>query len=118
MPRSPTVSIVIATRNRSEDLLRAVRSAEQQSAEEIIVIDDASSDGTANLVRRKFPHVILVSHKEPRGYVIRRNEAALIAKGDVIVSIDDDAEFSTPDVVTGCLKYFQHSSVAAVAIPY
>jgi glycosyltransferase involved in cell wall biosynthesis len=114
----PTISIVITTRNRREELLRALRSAEQQNPEEIIVVDDGSVDGTSNMVRLRFPDVVLVRHEVSKGLVVRRNEAAKIAKGEVIVSIDDDAAFSTPRVVDNCLPFLRNVEVIAVAIPY
>jgi GT2 family glycosyltransferase len=62
--------------------------------------------------------VVLITHAESAGYIVRRNEAAKVARGGIIVSIDDDAEFSTPSVVKQTLPFFDDDAVGVVAIPY
>jgi glycosyltransferase involved in cell wall biosynthesis len=113
-------TIVIATKDRKEDLKKAIASAvAQQGANiEVLVVDDGSSDGTSQMVRAEFPQVALVPHPESAGYIVRRNEGAKAARAPVIVSIDDDAEFSTPSVVGEILPLFGNDSVGVVAIPY
>ena len=113
-------SIVITTRNRKEELRNALRSCMiQDSAPEVIVVDDASDDGTDAMVRDEFPKVRLVRVESPAGYIVQRNLGAGLACGDVIFSIDDDAEFSSPDVVSGTLRDFEADvRIGAVAIPY
>ncbi len=114
-----TATIVIVTRNRQSELRTAVQSALAQSAApEVMVVDDASSDGTVEMIRKEFPSVRLIANGESRGYITRRNEAAAIARGDVIFSIDDDAEFTSRHTVEQTLREFDRPRVAAVAIPY
>lgn len=118
----PAASVVITTRNRREELARALRSAVTQegASYEVLVIDDASTDGTAEMVRAEFPTVRLERREQPGGYIVRRNEGARLARGAVIVSIDDDAEFSDPYTVMRTLADFGESweHVGAVAIPF
>ncbi len=112
-------SVVITTKNRKEDLRAAIRSAVMQSVRpEVIVMDDGSTDGTAELVGSEFPQVILHRFEESKGYIVRRNEGARLAKGDVIFSIDDDAAFSTARIIEQTLADFNNPQVGAVAIPY
>lgn len=112
-------TVVIATKNRMECLQRAIRSVLSQTLfSELIVIDDGSTDETSRMITKEFPDVILFSHKISKGYISRRNESALLATGEFIFSIDDDAEFSTPYVMEQTLKDFSNSRVGAVAIPY
>jgi len=113
-------TIVIATKNRREDLAKAVVSAlAQKGADiEVLVVDDGSSDGTSQMVRERFPQVVLKTHSESAGYVARRNEAANVARGRIIFSIDDDAEFSTEVVIAQILPFFANETVGVVAIPY
>lgn len=114
-----TATIVIVTKDRRAELRRAVRSALAQSASpEVIVVDDASSDGTADMIRGEFAAVRLIAHHESLGYITRRNQAAAVARGDVIFSIDDDAEFTSPRTVEQTLREFDRPRVGAVAIPY
>jgi GT2 family glycosyltransferase len=111
--------VVVTTRNRREDLRTCLQSVERQNVSvEIIVIDDASDDGTPEMVTTVFPGVKLVVHSRMQGYIHGRNEAARLATGDVIVSLDDDAAFSSNSVVKETLACFDDERVAAVAIPY
>jgi glycosyltransferase involved in cell wall biosynthesis len=115
----PSATIVITTRNRLEDLRKAVVSAMAQTAQpEILVMDDGSTDGTAEMIRREYPAVRLEWAETSRGYIVQRNAAARLATGHIIFSIDDDAIFSSPQVVEQTLREFDHGRVGAVAIPF
>lgn len=115
---APVASVVITTRNRRELIRQPILSALHQSVPvEVIVVDDGSTDGTADLVQAEFPQVRLIRHGESRGYIVRRNEAAKAAKADFIFSIDDDAIFSTAHVVEETLNEFNDPRIGAVAIP-
>lgn len=112
-------TIVITTKDRREDLARAVESALAQEGDvEVLVIDDGSTDGTAEMVRRDFPRARLESSDASRGYIVQRNRGAELARGRVIFSIDDDAAFSSPRVVAQALALFDHDRIGAVAIPF
>jgi glycosyltransferase involved in cell wall biosynthesis len=116
VPRS--ASIVIVTRNRIDDLRTALESATAQLGDpEVLVIDDGSTDGTPEMVARTFPQVRLVRSDEPRGYIVQRNRAAEMASGDVVVSLDDDARFSSEETVQVTLAEFSDPRIAAVAMP-
>ena len=147
-------SVVITTKNRKEELLKAVESAmAQRVLLEVIVIDDGSTDGTVEELQKQFsvfsfqsqeeklatsdsrlatapealsldpqtaakPLLRLIRHEESRGLIVRRNEGARVARGDVFFSLDDDAVFSSPFVVEQTLRDFLHPRIGAVAIPY
>jgi GT2 family glycosyltransferase len=83
---------------------------------EVIVIDDGSTDGTFEMIRDEFPQVLLERSVKSLGYVEQRNRGAALATGDVIFSIDDDAEFSVPSIVEETLALFSESQIGAVAI--
>jgi glycosyltransferase involved in cell wall biosynthesis len=112
-------SVVIATKDRKNHLRRAITSAIRQTESvEILVLDDGSTDGTADMVRSEFPQVRLDRTPISLGLVAQRNRGALLCSGEIVFSIDDDAEFSTPHVVEQTLAGFCHPRVAAIAIPY
>jgi GT2 family glycosyltransferase len=113
-----TATVVIVTKNRKDDLLVAVRSAVSQTARpEVMVIDDGSTDGTESALR-EYPGVRFVREGGSRGYIVRRNEAARLATGDVVFSIDDDAAFVSARTVEQTLREFDTPRIGAVAIPY
>lgn len=85
---------------------------------EALVIDDGSSDGTADMVRSQFPGVRLIRHDESRGLIVRRNEGVRAAATNIVISIDDDAAFSDPDIVRHTVAEFSDERIGAVAMPY
>lgn len=112
-------TVVITTKNRREDLLKAVASALAQTAcPEVLVIDDGSVDGTSEAVAREFPSVRLHRSEQSLGLIVQRNRAAQLASNPILFSMDDDAVFSTPTIVENTLREFDHPRVGAVAIPF
>jgi len=87
------VSVVIVTYNDRPNLLRCLRSLADQtipsSATEIVVVDDGSTDGTADAVARSFPDVCIVG-KTNEGADISRNAGVVRASGGIIAFIDSD----------------------------
>jgi glycosyltransferase involved in cell wall biosynthesis len=116
----PDATVVITTKNRCEDLRNALESvmAQRGTTIETIVIDDGSDDGTAEMVRATFPSVRLERREKSAGLIVRRNEGARLAAAPVIVSIDDDATFPSPDTIAQTLAEFDSPLVGAVAIPF
>lgn len=119
MTGAHSATVLITTRNRREDLRRAIASAvAQYDLLEVLVIDDGSSDGTSAMVESEFPSVRLVSAPRSLGYIKQRNNGALLARGTIVISIDDDAVFTSPEIVQRTLAEFSDLRIGAVAIPY
>lgn len=115
----PRVTIVIVTKDRCDSLPDALASALAQEGDvEVLVVDDGSSDGTAAMVAERFPAARVHRFDQNAGLVVRRNDAARLARGEIIVSIDDDAVFTSTDTVAQTLRDFDHPRVAAVGIPF
>jgi GT2 family glycosyltransferase len=116
----PNAAVVIVTKDRREDVLRAIESALAQRVPggvEVIVIDDGSSDETSDAVAERFPGARLVRSEQSLGYIVRRNEAARMTSAPFLVNLDDDAEFTSPDVVASTVAAFDHPRIGAVAVP-
>jgi glycosyltransferase involved in cell wall biosynthesis len=117
--RAPEATIVIVTKDRRQSLRRALTSALQQAGDiEVMVVDDGSTDGTSTMVQECFPDVRLERFATAAGLVVRRNFAVRSARAPVVMSIDDDAIFSSFDTVVRTLAEFDESRVAVVAVPY
>jgi GT2 family glycosyltransferase len=91
MPASPArVAVVIATRNRGTELLGTLtrlRTLEEQPP--IVVVDNGSSDGTAELVRVRCPGVQVVGLRRNQGAAARTVGARLVNSPYVAFSDDD-----------------------------
>ncbi|NOY71215.1 MAG: glycosyltransferase family 2 protein [Gammaproteobacteria bacterium] len=89
------MSVIIPTYNRKTLLLRALNSVFLQTrvAHEIIVVDDASSDGTASMLRTQFPDVITLQHKKNLGVSAARNKGIKKASGNWLAFLDSDDEW-------------------------
>lgn len=75
---------------------------------EIIVIDNASSDDSAAMVRRDFPSVRLIENKENTGYGSAHNQAIAVARGEFILFLNPDTEMlaeTLPRVIEFMKKY-------------
>lgn len=119
MKLQAVATIVVITRNRSEELIRCLRSCQiQQTPHELIVIDDASDDGTPEVVREMFPHAKLIIEPKRCNYISLRNKAARLASCDIIVSLDDDAEFSSPGVLASAVAAFKKENIGSIGIPF
>ena len=88
------VSVIIPTYNRKNLLKRALHSASSQTLvpQEIIVVDDGSSDGTKDWVLERFPCVRYIS-QDNSGVSSARNRGIREAKGSWIAFLDSDDEW-------------------------
>lgn len=87
----PSVSILIYAHNEKEALNRCLVSIQQTNQmlrHEILIIDDASKDGTAALVQDQFPQVTLVQNKSARGQVRSINQLLEKATGSYVLLLD------------------------------
>jgi GT2 family glycosyltransferase len=91
----PLVSFMITTRNRVDELVKTLESCRNQDwpGKEILVVDDASTDGTHRTVSERFPEVEVVRFERNRGSIAARNHILQRAKGDYIIALDDDSRF-------------------------
>ena len=113
-------SVVIPTYNRRDVLRRSIASALSQTVPvEVIVLDDASTDGTPDMVRGEFPSVRFERYGTgPNGPATLRNRGSELATSDVLFPIDDDAIMVSPRTVEQTLAEFDHPRVGAVGIPF
>jgi GT2 family glycosyltransferase len=87
------ISIIIVSWN-TEDILRNCLTSIYEDggdvAYEVIVIDNASSDGSAEMVRKNFPQVVLIENSENRGFAAANNQGITIAKGRYVLLLNSD----------------------------
>ena len=85
------VSVIVPAYHAKDTILVALRSAMEQTrpVDEIIVVDDGSQDGTAELVERELPGVKVIRQANA-GPSAARNTAAEAAKGEWLAFLDAD----------------------------
>jgi glycosyltransferase involved in cell wall biosynthesis len=113
---SPLVSVVMPTFNRAQLLERALASALKQTYRklEIIVVDDASRDDTAAVVRNAGDdRVRYIRHDANKGGSAARNTGIRAALGEYIAFLDDDDEWE-PAKTEEQLKVLAHEDYDAV----
>jgi GT2 family glycosyltransferase len=110
-----SVSVVVATRDRPDDLARCLPSLMAQRtrrAVEIIVVDNNPASGVTRPVVARYPSVRLVEeHRTGLSYA--RNAGILAARGAIIVSTDDDA-ICEPEWLERLVAPFRRDDVMAV----
>ncbi len=86
------ISVVIATYNRKTQLKSCLTAVSRQTFPpiEIIIVDDASTDGTEEMIANQFPHIKYLRLMHNGGPAIARNRGVQTAKGDIIAFTDDD----------------------------
>lgn len=110
------VSVAILNYQRREVLRRSLEAARRQRVAEgleIIAVDNASTDGSRDMVRSEFPDVRLVALPENIG-AAARNAGVAAAKGEIVFTLDNDVLFTTPDDVARALAVFARHPRAAV----
>ena len=92
MKNQPLVSVVIPTFNRKELLVRLVKSILKSSYKnlEIIIIDDLSTDGTYETIKKMFPKLKVFRNNKKLLAAGSRNVGIKHSKGEFIFLIDDD----------------------------
>ena len=91
------ISVIIPTYNRAHTLSQAIGSVMKQSLPpaEIVIVDDGSTDGTAELVQNRFPNCRYL-HQQNQGVSSARNSGIAAASGEWLAFLDSDDEW-TPD---------------------
>ncbi|HWE04037.1 MAG TPA: glycosyltransferase family 2 protein [Tepidisphaeraceae bacterium] len=112
------LSYIIVTRNRRETLLRTLALLEQNTRLprhdwEVIVVDNASDDGTAEALARNHRQAAILRLAENEG-VPARNHALRPASGRYVVFLDDDS-YPLDDAIPKSLAYMSgHPKTAAL----
>lgn len=89
---TPLVSIIVVSFNTREMTLECLRSvvAQTQLSYELIVVDNASSDGSAEAIAAEFPDIRLMAETDNHGFSKANNMAAQQARGAFVLLLNPD----------------------------
>lgn len=93
MMRQPDLSIVIVTRNNWHFLRQCLESlydAPPARVFDVVVVDNASTDGTQDHLRRTFPSVSVIENSENRGLSAATNQGIRATAGRYVLLLNDD----------------------------
>lgn len=86
----PNLSIIILNYNVKDLLLSCLKSIHKKKNWQIIVVDNASTDGSVEAVTKAFPQVEIIENKENLGFAAGNNIGVLKAKAPVILFLNPD----------------------------
>lgn len=91
---NPKLSIIIVSWNVRDLLQQCLQSVSKETTcdYEIIVIDNASSDGSADMIAKTFPAVHLIRNQRNRGFGAASNQGVVKARGEYIIFLNDDTQ--------------------------
>ena len=114
----PTVSMLIITYNSSAVLSACLDSiaATTSCAHELIIVDNASTDGTPELVRTQYPGVILIDNHQNTGFAVATNQAARQAQGRYLLLLNPDTVVQS-GVVDRLVAFMDSYSQVGIAAP-
>lgn len=115
-------SLLIAAHNEGELLWKTIRACVASISDleyEILVADDASSDGSLKEARRRFPQIRVVRHPERRGASPTKHLAAAEARGDVLVFLDGhtNPELGAVRRLVEDVEHLQGNAIVTPAVP-
>jgi GT2 family glycosyltransferase len=119
-PADATVSLVISVWNRRDDLRENLQSIQRQTrpADEVVVVDNCSTDGTPEMVRAEFPEVKLVCMPHSAyGACETFNIGFASAGGDFVGILDDDVVLPETFVEHMLAKFASEPDSTAILSP-
>ena len=112
------ISIIIVNYNGCHHLTRCLNSLKSQSIEdfEVIVIDNASSDGSVKFLSQSYPWVNVIKNCENIGYGAGVNRGINASRGEFILTLNNDTD-ADPDFLKELLIAIESSPEVGMAAP-
>jgi GT2 family glycosyltransferase len=102
---TPRLSVIIVTWNVEDVVVACLESVYRHAGavvHEVVLVDNASTDGTVAAVRSRFPQVRVLANATNAGFPLANNQALRVAEGDHILFLNPDTEVSA-GAVQACL---------------
>ena len=117
-PRS-LISIIIVSWNARDYLRQCLASLfteECRHALEVIVVDNASSDGSPEMVAKSYPQVRLLRNATNHGFALANNQGIAVATGKYVCLVNSDVKV-LPDCLNRLVEYAENHSEAGMIGP-
>lgn len=114
------LSIIIVSWNTAQLLMTCLQSiqtaqeADPKISSEVIVVDNASSDGSAALVSTQFPYIKLIRNKENVGFARANNQGLAISSGRYVMFLNSDTTVAPGTLTAICSFMDQHPNVGVL----
>lgn len=116
MEQMSRMAVTVINHNTCDHLYHCLRSLAMQDGTEIIVVDNASSDGSVQMVRRNFPWVRLMVNADNPGYGAAANQALGSTSADYVLLLNSDTCL-WPGALAALQQYLDCHPAVAVAGP-
>jgi GT2 family glycosyltransferase len=90
MPRLAIVIVNFNAREHLETCLTSLEAAPPETSHEIVIVDNASTDGSAALVRSRWPAVRILEQPENRGFAAANNTGIRATAGELVLLLNND----------------------------
>ncbi|HEX8066166.1 MAG TPA: glycosyltransferase family 2 protein [Thermoleophilaceae bacterium] len=111
------LTVIVPTWNACEVLdacLGSLAAQELPGGFETIVVDNASTDDTAAVLRRHADRVRVIANDSNVGFSVANNQAASVARGRILFFLNSDAELLAPDTLARLADAVEERGVAIV----
>ena len=115
----PALTVVVVTWNSSGPLVNCLRALEAERevvSLELFVVDNASTDGSADVARQVAPWAQVIENRSNRGFAAANNQALTQAQGRYVALLNPDAEILA-HALASLVRYLDRMPGAAAAGP-
>ncbi|HEX9639649.1 MAG TPA: glycosyltransferase family 2 protein [Acidobacteriota bacterium] len=111
-----TISVIVLSYDSRGDLERCLESLEAQSrlAEQVVVVDNGSRDGSAALVAQRFPRLELLALDQNLGFCRANNLALERCRGEIVALLNADVELDADFLAQAAAAFERHPEVGLV----
>lgn len=110
------VSIIVVSWNTRDILRDCLQSVYDQAGDvtfEVLLIDNASTDGSVEMVKDKFPEVVIIANLENRGFAVANNQGIAVSHGRYILLLNSDT-IVLKNALTNAIAFADQNHEAAV----
>jgi GT2 family glycosyltransferase len=103
------VSIIVVTYNTADMIGMCLDSLglDTDPSREVFVVDNASTDGGAEIVWNCYPWVHLTVNKENRGFAAANNQVLPLCRGRYLYYLNPDAKWTGPGLLEKCIRFME-----------